>query len=303
VAMLILVTRGASWILILPLQAAAALLAVRIFVLFHDCAHNSLFLGRRANRVAGFLSGILVFNSYAVYRASHGAHHSVSGNLDRRGYGDIWTLTTREYRGSPPWKRLAYRVFRHPLFLFGVAPVFIFALARRFPRRAGSAREIPGLMATNAGVAGLAALIMAAAGWKAWLQVQIPILALAGCLGVWLFYTQHQFDPSYWEHSTSWSFTDAALLGSSYFRLPRLVQVFLGHVGLHHIHHLRPRIPSYNLGACLAAFPELDLANPLTFRRSLRALRLSLWDEELRSLTGFREARAHRLDGGRTDTA
>ena len=234
--------------------------------------------------------GIMVFMPFFEWRALHAGHHSTSGNLDRRGIGDIWTMTMNEYDRSPRFRRALYRIFRHPAVMFGLGPVYVMLVAHRLPSRGAKKDAVLSVIFTDLMIAAIISIAVLAIGIKAYLMIELPILFVSGAAGIWLFYIQHQFDPSYWVRSKQWNSTEAALQGSSFYKLPKLLQWFSGNIGFHHIHHLKPRIPNYNLESCLKETPELQLDGPLTLWRSLKSVRLNLWDEERRTLVSFREA-------------
>lgn len=286
------------WITLLLAVPAAGFL-LRFFVIQHDCGHGSLFRSRFANDLTGRLIGVLTLTPYDYWRRTHAAHHASSGNLDRRGIGDITTLTVREYQEMPRWRRLAYRCYRHPLVLFGIGPTYLFILKHRLPLdmpllRSGVWRN---LLATNVAIVGLTAVLALLVGPLELLKLQLPINLLAASAGIWLFYVQHQFVESYWQRDGRWSFFRGALEGSSYYDLPRPLRWLTASIGLHHIHHLCSRIPNYRLQECLDAHPELRQARRLTLFASLRCAGLSLWDEDSGRMIGFRDlaARARRL--------
>ncbi|MFP4330413.1 MAG: fatty acid desaturase [Spirochaetaceae bacterium] len=285
------VVRGyPAWVTIL-LSIPAAALMVRLFVIFHDCSHGSFFSSRRANRIVGHILGVLSFTAYGSWQHGHGVHHSTSGNLDRRTIGEVWTLTAGEYLDSPWWTRLAYRIYRNPLFMFAVAPLLLFVVVQRVPHKLDNKRQRRSVWITNGALLAIALLATATIGLEAYLLIQLSIMYFAGMAGIWLFYVQHQFDPGYWKREEEWHTHDAAMDGSSYYKLPGVLQWFSGNIGLHHVHHLRPRIPNYNLQRCLDAIPELRLKDHLTFRRSVRSLHLNLWDEAEERLISFRDLR------------
>lgn len=277
------------WTTLLLAVPAGAFL-VRLFIFFHDCCHGSYLPSRKAMDALGAVLGVLTFTPYAEWRHSHGIHHSTSGNLDRRGVGDVWTMTLSEYRSSSWPRRLGYRLFRHPLVMFGLGPLFSFVVAQRFPTRGSGRRQVASVLYTDLAILAVVLAASLTIGLRTYLLIQLPVMFVAGLLGLWLFYVQHQFDPGYWERSDEWNSFQAALQGSSFYRLPKVLQWFSGNIGLHHIHHLRPRIPNYNLQECLDAIPELSLPAPLTLRRSLASVRLNLWDEAGKRLLSFREA-------------
>lgn len=277
------------WVTLLLALPAGAFL-VRIFIFFHDCCHGSFLASKKAMHIVGAVLGFLVFTPFGQWRHSHGIHHSTAGNLDRRGIGDVWTMTVDEYRASSPLRRLGYRLFRHPLVLFGLGPLFSFVLVQRIPVRGSSAPQKRSVLLTDLAILIVVALAALTIGIKAYLLIQLPVMFIAGMCGIWLFYVQHQFDPTYWARSDEWESTDAAMQGSSFYKLPAVLQWFSGNIGLHHIHHLKPRIPNYNLQRCLDAVKELRLPDPLTIRKSLGSIGLNLWDETRKRLLSFRQA-------------
>ena len=284
-------TLDVSYWITLALAAVAAGLLVRIFIIFHDCGHGSFFKSRRANRLTEFLTGVLTFTPYRQWRHKHALHHATSGDLDRRGPGDIWTLTVREYLEATRWKRLAYRIARNPLVLFGIAPLYVFVVQQRFPSRAVGKRERRGVYWTNGALLAIVVLMSLTIGIKAYVLIQLPVIVFAAAAGVWLFYVQHQFEGVQWERREDWDYAQAALHGSSFYKLPRVLQWFTGNIGFHHIHHLSPAIPNYNLERChneTALFQEVE---PVTLWRSLKSLSFRLWDEQRRELVGYRRLR------------
>ena len=278
------------------LAVLAGGLLVRVFIIFHDCGHGSFFASRAANDAVGFVCGMLTFTPYHHWRWAHSLHHASSGDLDRRGVGDIWTMTVQEYLAAPRWRRLAYRLARHPLVLFLLAPAPLFLLRERIPSAGARKQERRSVWLMDAAIVAMVAPLVWWFGWKPYLLIQLTILVVGGALGVWLFYVQHQFDEVYWERGQEWDYTTAALRGSSYYQLPKVLQWFSGNIGFHHIHHLSPRIPNYNLERCHRSHPVFREVRPLTIRRSLRALRLHLWDERARRLVSFSEARRPRAE-------
>ncbi len=282
--------RVSLW-LTLALSILASGFLVRLFIIFHDCGHGSFFKSKRANHFVGVITGILTFTPYYQWRHEHAVHHATSGNLEKRGVGDVWTLTVQEYLALPPLKRLAYRLYRHPLIMFGLGPLYMFVIAHRLVRRGASPRERNSVIATNLAVLGIAVAMSLLIGVKAYLLIQLFILLIGGGAGVWLFYVQHQFEGVYWEDSENWDFAEAALKGSSYYRLPKVLQWFTGNIGIHHIHHLSPRIPNYRLQECQDENPIFHTIQPVTLLTSLKALGMRLYDEQQRMMIGFRELR------------
>jgi len=275
------------WSTILLAIPAGAFL-IRLFIFFHDCVHGSFLRSRRAITILGNILGILTFTPFSEWQYSHGVHHSTAGNLDRRGIGDVWTMTVEEYAGSRPLRRLLYRFVRNPFVMFGLGPIATFFIVNRIPGARSGRRQILNVLLTDLGIAAIVVAATLTVGIKTYLLIQIPILYFAGVAGIWLFYVQHQFDPSYWARTEKWGSMEAALQGSSYYKLPRILQWITGNIGLHHVHHLRPRIPNYNLQRCLDETPELRLTNPLTFKKSIGSVRLNIWDEKTNRLLSFR---------------
>ncbi len=298
---LMYLSRGVSWWLTLPLAVLAGAFLVRVFIIFHDCGHGSFFKSRRANDAVGFLTGLLTFTPYSHWRWQHAVHHSSSGDLDRRGTGDIWTMTVQEYLESSRWKRFAYRLARNPFVLFVIGPLFLFLVWQRLPSPGANARERRSVQAMNLAIAAMVVLLAWTYGLKAYLLIQLTVTAVAGAAGVWMFYVQHQFEDVYWERGEQWDSAAAALQGSSFYRLPKILQWFTGNIGFHHIHHLSARIPNYNLERCHRSHPLFRDVKPITLVTSLRCLPLRLWDERQKRLVGYRHLRQlrreHRRDG------
>lgn len=278
------------WISLLLAVPAAGFL-VRLFMIQHDCGHGSLFPHRLANDWVGRIIGVLTLTPYDFWRRAHALHHASSGNLDRRGIGDIDTLTVREFLALPRWRRLRYRLYRHPIVMFGFGPAYLFILRHRLP--AGLMRNgwQPWLsaMATNAAIAVLVAAMIWLVGVGPFLFVQLPITLLAASIGVWLFYVQHQFEETFWARAEAWNFHEAALHGSSHYDLPNVLRWFTANIGVHHVHHLCSRIPYYRLPRVLKDHPQLASVGRLTLSDSLRCVRKVLWDERRRRLVSFRE--------------
>ncbi len=273
------------------LTAGLAILAsgflVRIFIIFHDCGHGSFFKSKLANDIVGTIAGLLCFTPYYHWRWEHAVHHSTAGDLDRRGTGDVWTLTVQEYLEASRWKRFSYRLARNPIILFVVAPVFLFLVLERFPSSKAPTRERVWVYLTNLGLLMVGAGLSWVFGLKAYLILQIALVTLAGSAGVWLFYVQHQFEDVYWERGEEWDYTRAALEGSSFYKLPKVLQWFSGNIGFHHIHHLSPRIPNYNLERCHRAEPLFQRVKPITLLASLKCFGFRLWDEKRRRMVGY----------------
>jgi acyl-lipid omega-6 desaturase (Delta-12 desaturase) len=277
-----------SYWLMLPIAILAAGFLVRIFIIFHDCGHTSFFKSKRANNATGAIAGLLLLTPYRHWRWQHSLHHGTAGDLDRRGCGDIWTLTVQEYLRSTRWQRLSYRLARNPIVLFVIAPLYVFVVHQRFATSTAPARERQSVRRTNWALLGIALVMSAMIGLKAFLLIQLTVSAIAGALGLWLFYVQHQFEGAFWARSKDWNYTAAALQGSSFYKLPRILQWFTGNIGFHHIHHLSPRIPNYHLQQCHEADPFFDTIKPVTLLASLKFLTFRLWDEQRKVFVGFR---------------
>jgi omega-6 fatty acid desaturase (delta-12 desaturase) len=278
-----------SYWLTLPLLIAASGFLIRTFILFHDCCHGSFFKSKRANDMIGTILGILTHVPYRQWKNSHAKHHATSGNLDKRGVGDMWILTVDEYAAAPRWRRLAYRFYRNPLIMFGLGPIFVFLIQYRFNAKGARRKERMNTYLTNLLIAALYVLIIWAIGWQAFLLIQGPIFFVSGLLGIWLFYVQHQFEDSYFENEAEWSYVQAAVEGSSYYKLPRLLQWITGNIGFHHVHHLNPKVPNYNLEKAHLATPPLQKAATITIGTSLQSLRFRLWGGERRTFFGDRK--------------
>lgn len=278
----------------LLLEVPAAGLLVRLFMIQHDCGHGSFFRSRVVNDWVGRALGVLTLTPYDYWRHNHAHHHAGSGNLDHRGLGDIDTLTLREFHAQSRWHRILYRLYRHPLVMFGVGPTYLFILKHRLPvgMMRGGWKPWLSTMGTNTGIAVLVAAVMWLVGYGPFLLVHLPIVVLAASIGVWLFYVQHQFEDTYWSHGEDWSFHEAALHGSSHYHLPGVLRWFTANIGIHHIHHLSSRIPCYRLPDVLRDHPQLASVGRMTLLQSLKSVPLVLWDEERLQLVSFAEARA-----------
>ncbi|MEP6494569.1 MAG: fatty acid desaturase [bacterium] len=279
------------WVTLLLAVPAGGLL-IRTFIIMHDCAHGSFFSSRRANEIVGWITGLLTLTAFAAWRHSHALHHASSGDLDRRGNGDVDTLTVREYLSRTRWERFKYRMLRNPAVLFGIGPIH-FMIDNRIPPKGSDLKTSVGRSVWSINVA-LAVLIAAASlwiGWKAVLLVYFPAIYIAAASGIWLFYVQHQFEGTYWQEHKEWDYATAAVKGSSYLKLPAVLQWFSGNIGLHHVHHLGPRIPNYALEQCHEENPLFHEVTVITLTQSFRTLRLTLWDEEGQRLIGFSDLR------------
>jgi acyl-lipid omega-6 desaturase (Delta-12 desaturase) len=284
-----------SYWLLLPLALLAAGFLARIFIIFHDCGHGSFFKSQSANNAMGVIAGLLNLTPYRHWRWQHALHHGTAGDLDRRGSGDIWTLTVQEYLESSPWKRFAYRLARNPLVLFALAPLYVFVVHNRFVAAAAPTRERQSVRRTNWILLGGTVAMSSIIGLKQFLLIQMTVTAFAGATGLWLFYVQHQFQGAYWARTDKWNYTDAALKGSSFYKLPKILQWFTGNIGFHHIHHLNPRIPNYHLQLCHEGDPFFMGIKPVTFIGSLKSMKFRLWDEQHNIFVGFRYLRSKRF--------
>ncbi len=275
---------------ILGLLPAAGLM-VRLFIIQHDCGHGSLFSSRKANDWLGRVLGIFTFTPYEYWRLQHAGHHATSGNLDKRGIGDVETLTVEEYLERGKFGRTMYRLYRHPVVMFGLGPSYMFILRHRLPIGSMKSGLKPWIsaFATNLGIAVVSAIIIFITGWKIFLFVYLPIIVLAATIGMWLFYVQHQFDETQWDRKGDWQRDTAALHGSSFYDLPKPLMWISGNIGIHHVHHLSSRIPFYKLPDVIKDHPELKQIGRLTLWDSFKAVKLTLWDEEQRKLISFRD--------------
>lgn len=279
--------------LTLILAVPTAGFMVRLFIIFHDCCHGSFLKTMKANDRLGLVLGVLVLTPFYEWKHSHAIHHATAGDLDRRGIGDVYTMTVEEYLASPWYKRLGYRIMRSPMILFTVGSFFVFTLTHRFSEKGAGKRERSSVLWTNIALAAVVGWLMIEVGWAAFLLVEIPILLIACSSGVWLFYVQHNFDPTYWERHADWEFFNAGMDGSSFYKLPKILQWFTGNIGFHHIHHLSPRIPNYKLEECHVENPEFQI-EPLTLRDSLKSLFFRLWDEKQKMLVGWDALKRYR---------
>ncbi len=262
---------------------------MRIFIIQHDCGHGSFFNSRKANDYLGMFCSVLTFTPYHYWRKSHAIHHAVVGKLDERGIGDVYTLTVEEYLARNKWGRFRYRLYRNPLILFMVIPPVLFLFLYRFPisKLAVMKSLHTTVYITNVVIALIAGVIIFFIGIKALLLIQVPIIIFSLCVGTWFFYVQHQFEETYWNDGEDWDYTEAALKGSSYYKLPKVLQWFTGNIGFHHIHHLSPRIPNYKLEKCHKENPLFQTSTTLTLRTSLKSMILNLWDEKSKRLISF----------------
>ncbi|MBM6616569.1 fatty acid desaturase [Bacillus suaedaesalsae] len=278
-----------SYWLTLLIAIVASGFMVRTFIIFHDCCHGSFFKSKLANDIVGTITGVLTIVPYEQWKKSHSIHHATSSNLDKRGIGDMWILTVEEYEASSIWTKIYYRIYRNPVVMFGVGPIAVFLLQYRFNTKNARKKERINTYITNVSIVVLYSLLCWAVGWQAFLLIQTPIFFVSGLLGIWLFYVQHQFEDSYFEHEDEWSYVQAAVEGSSYYKLPKVLQWITGNIGFHHVHHLSPRVPNYNLEKAHNATPPLQKATTITLSKSFKSLRFRLWDEEKKSFISFKE--------------
>ena len=288
VLMVLTVQYGYPFWITLALAVPAGAILVRIFIIFHDCCHGSFFASLRANRILGNICGILTFTSFENWRASHLIHHATAGDLDRRGVGDVRTMTLEEYLCVPGFKRLVYRLYRNPFIMFGLGPAYLFLIDQRFSRRGATKNERYNVIFTNIAIVAVITGVSFTIGLGTYLMIQLPVMLIAGAIGIWMFYIQHQFEGVYWERHTQRDPLKVALEGSSYYKLPKVLQWFTGNIGLHHIHHIRPRIPNYNLQQCYDEVTAVQNVKPLSIRESLKSVWMKLWDEKRHTLVSFR---------------
>lgn len=294
VLMIQTVRHGHPYWTTLILAIAASAFFARIFILFHDCTHGSFLPSPLWNRNVGYFCGILTFTAFHDWRRSHAGHHITAGDLDRRGMGDITTMTVEEYLEAKPLKRLSYRLYRHPLIMFGIGPIYYFLLRNRYPSPGAKKIDFSSVICTNLAILATATAASLTIGFRTYLLVQLPVLIMSATLGVWLFYNQHQFEGVYWARHDAWDPWRVAMEGASYYKLPKLLQWVTGNIGFHHVHHMRPGIPNYNLQKCYEALPELQAVKPLTLRKSLGSLRLNLYDEQQRKMVSFRSLKGRK---------
>ncbi|HSU79555.1 MAG TPA: fatty acid desaturase [Candidatus Angelobacter sp.] len=275
--------------LAIPIAILASGFVIRIFIIFHDCAHLAFFKNKKLNRVIGTITGIITLFPYEQWKTEHSIHHATSSNLDKRGTGDVWVMTVQEYVDASVWKRLTYRLYRNPFILFAMGPIYLYLIKNRFNRKGAKRKERLNTYLINVSIVVVYTLMIWLVGWQAFLIIQLPILIIAGSLGIWLFYVQHQFEDSYFEKEEEWDFVKAAVDGSSFYKLPSVLQWITGHIGYHHVHHLIPRVPNYNLKKAHDATPELQHVTTITLKTSLQSLNFRLYDEENKTFVGFSE--------------
>ncbi|WP_394231954.1 fatty acid desaturase [Niallia oryzisoli] len=278
------------WLALIPIVIAAGFL-VRIFIIFHDCTHYSFFKSRRLNRIVGTAMGVITLFPFEKWGREHSIHHATSGNLDKRGVGDIWTLTIDEYMKAPLRTKIGYRFYRNPIVMLGLGPIFQFLLKNRFNRKDAKMKERLNTYLTNILLVVIVGLLVWALGWQSFLLVQGSVFLLAGSAGIWLFYIQHTFEDSYFEVDKEWEYVKAAVEGSSYYKLPKVIQFLTGNIGFHHVHHLSPRVPNYKLEKAHEHTPPLQNVPTITLATSLKSLRFRLWDEKNKTFVSFRDVK------------
>ncbi|MDX8361617.1 fatty acid desaturase [Cytobacillus sp. IB215316] len=285
------ISLSVSYLLALvPIVLAAGFL-VRVFIIFHDCTHHSFFKNRRVNRLVGTITGVITLFPFDKWGHEHSVHHATSGNLDKRGTGDIWTLTIDEYVAAPFRTRLAYRLFRNPFVMFILGPIYVFFLTNRFNRKGAKKKERMNTYLTNVLIAALIGLLCWGIGWQSFLIIHGSIFMISGSAGIWLFYVQHTFEQSYFEKDQEWEYVLAAVEGSSFYKLPKILQFLTGNIGYHHVHHLSPRVPNYELEKAHNNTKPLENVPTITMAKSLQSLKYRLWDEQGKDFVTFKEAK------------
>lgn len=278
-----------SYWLTIPIMVLAGGFLVRTFIIFHDCCHRSFFKNRKANTIVGNITGIMTLCSYDQWRYSHSMHHATNGNLDKRGTGDIWTLTVNEYLALSRLRRWVYRMYRNPMIMFTIGPIYTFLLIYRFNRKGAPKKERMNTYMVNVALVAIIGLLCWGIGWQAFLMIQGPIFFMSGVGGIWLFYVQHQFEESYFEEEENWNYVKAAMHGSSFYKLPRVLHWITGNIGFHHIHHLSSRVPNYFLESAHNTSPVLQDVQTITLLTSLQSLRFRIWNEDTKKFIGFKD--------------
>jgi len=274
------------WLTAFLIILAAGFL-VRLFIIFHDCGHGSYFKSQKTNRFVGMFFGILAFTPYDKWHNQHMKHHGTVGNLDKRGVGDVWTMTKEEYQASDKWTRLKYRIYRNPFIMFGIGSLYVFLIQNRLTQKGMTQKEKLNIYFTNFSLLLISFLMSLSIGFTTFLIIQLSILYIAAISGLWLFYLQHQYEDVTWFRTKDWNYRTVALEGSSFVKFPKLLQWFSGNIGFHHIHHLNARIPNYYLSKCYRENPVFKEVKPVTFIMSLKSLKLRLWDEQIQKMVSF----------------
>lgn len=281
-----------SVLLAVVIAIMAAGFLVRVFIIFHDCTHNSFFSSRKANDRLGTILGIMTLFPYEKWKRDHNIHHATSGNLDKRGTGDIWIMTVNEYLQASFWQKLSYRLYRNPFVMFVLGPLYLLLVSNRKNHKGAKRKERINTHVTTLAAVIIYALVIMLIGWQAFLIIQGTILFVAASLGIWLFYVQHQFEDAYFENKDEWDYVKAAIDGSSYYQLSKPLQWLTGNIGFHHVHHLSPRVPNYYLETVHETNPSLQRVTTITLRTSLKALRFRLYDENQKTFVSFRELKS-----------
>lgn len=285
--------------LTLGLSVIASGFVIRTFIIFHDCTHGSFFKNKKTNDIVGTITGVLTLFAYEKWKREHSIHHATSSNLDKRGTGDIWVMTVEEYVEASKWQRFAYRLYRNPIVMFGFGPLFLVLISSRFNRKDARKKERNNTYLTNVILVVLYTGMIMLIGWQAFVLIQGTIMFVAGALGIWLFYIQHTFEDSYFEEESEWDYVKAAIDGSSYYKLPRLLQWATGNIGFHHVHHLAPRVPNYNLELAHESTPPLHVATTINIKESLSSIRYRLYDPEKKRFIAFKDVK-HMLKSARS---
>jgi omega-6 fatty acid desaturase (delta-12 desaturase) len=278
-----------SIFLTLALAVVASGFIVRTFIIFHDCTHGSFFKSKKANAILGTFTGILTLFAYEKWKRDHSIHHATSSNLDKRGVGDVWVMTVDEYVAATPGRRMAYRLYRNPIVMFGLGPLFLYLVSNRFNRKDARPKERNNTYLINVALVALYAFMIWLVGIEAFAIIQGTILLVAGSFGIWLFYVQHQFEDSYFEDESQWDYVKAAVDGSSFYKLPKVLQWLTGNIGYHHVHHLSPRVPNYRLEQAHESTPPLHKATTITLKTSLKSFHFRLYDESKKTFVSFKE--------------
>lgn len=278
--------------LTIGVAALAGGFVIRLFIIFHDCTHSSFLQNQKANRIVGTITGILTLFPFDKWKRSHSIHHATSGNLDQRGTGDIWVMTVEEYMKASAGTRFIYRLYRNPVVMFGIGPIYLFLVSNRFNRKGAKKKERVNTHLTNLAVLVLYSALIWVVGWQAFLLIQLPILYVSGVLGIWLFYVQHQFEDSYFEDESEWDFVKAAVDGSSFYKLPKVFQWVSGNIGYHHVHHLSPRVPNYRLEEAHEETPPLKHVTTITLKTSLQSIRFRLYDKRNKKFVSFKNVKS-----------
>lgn len=287
--MVVLYQNHVAYGIILLLAVPTGSLMVRTFIIFHDCTHQSFFNSRRANDIVGFITGVIAFTPYGDWQNAHKIHHGTVGNLSKRGVGDVWTLTVEEYTQSPLFTKFIYRAFRSPIILLIFAPTVLFLMINRFPTAKTGKKERQSVLLTNLALLVIVLIANYTIGLGTYIAIQFPVLVIAATMGVWMFYVQHQFEEVYWREAKEWSIYQAAMVGSSYYKLPAILNWVTGNIGYHNIHHLNPRIPNYNLKACFELIPDKTQVPTLNIGSSLKTMLYQIYDEQNKKMISFRK--------------